>query len=172
MKRREIYLAGGCFWGTEHFFKQVRGILDTEVGYANGDTENPNYEDVCTGKTRYAETVRLAYDADEIDLELILQLYFRTIDPTSINRQGVDAGTQYRTAIYYVDEGDLACIEQQLNVLRERYTRPIVIECEPLKVFYNAEEYHQDYLDKNPRGYCHIGQELFLLARCANPKRE
>lgn len=168
MKQREIYLAGGCFWGTEHFFKQVRGVVATEVGYANGRTADPTYEAVCRQDTGHAETVRVAYDEDMISLDLILQLHFRTIDPTSLNKQGGDVGTQYRTGIYYTDPDDEAIIRKALDELSARYTAELRVECEPLRHFYNAEDYHQDYLDKNPRGYCHIGQDLFILAREAN----
>lgn len=168
MKQKEIYLAGGCFWGTEHFFKQVRGVVATEVGYANGRTHNPSYQEVCKQDTGHAETVRVLYDEDIISLELILKLYFRTIDPTSLNKQGADIGTQYRTGIYYTDERDLPIIRLALDELAQLYTATICIECEALQHFYNAEDYHQDYLDKNPSGYCHIGQDLFILAREAN----
>lgn len=168
MKQREIYLAGGCFWGLEHFFQQVRGILGTEVGYANGHMPNPNYELICKYDTGYAETVRIIYDAEIISLELILNLYFRTIDPTSLNKQGGDIGSQYRTGIYYTQEDDVPIISQALVQLQKSYTATIVIECEALRQYYRAEDYHQSYLEKNPRGYCHITQDLFILAREAN----
>lgn len=166
-----IYLAGGCFWGTEHFFKQVRGIVATDVGYANGRTEHPTYEEVCRHDTGHAEAVRIEYDPSEISLELILSLYYKTIDPTSLNKQGGDLGTQYRTGIYYTDEADLPTIQTSLAELAKLYRAPVVIECEPLLQFYSAEDYHQDYLDKNRGGYCHIRPELFVLARNANPKK-
>lgn len=169
---KEIYLAGGCFWGTEHFFKQVRGIISTEVGYANGNTENPTYQEVCSHTTGFAETVHLVYAPDQIDLPLILALYFKTINPTSLNKQGGDIGDQYRTGIYYTDSADRPVIEQALQELQTKYTAPIVVECTPLRNFYNAEDYHQDYLDKNPGGYCHIRPELFRLAKEANPYRK
>ena len=103
---KEIYLAGGCFWGTEHFFKQVRGVVSTEVGYANGHTSNPTYEEVCSHTTGFAETVHITYAPDQITLDKLLELYFLTIDPTSLNRQGGDVGDQYRTGIYYTDSTD------------------------------------------------------------------
>ncbi len=166
---KTIYLAGGCFWGTEHFFKLVRGVVSTAVGYANGHTEAPTYEEVCKGTTGYAETVKIDYDATQLKLELILELYFSTIDPISVNKQGGDIGEQYRTGIYYVDEDDLAIIQNSLSQLAKNYRASIAIECKPLGNFFLAEEYHQDYLEHNPTGYCHIRPELFYKARMANP---
>lgn len=151
-KTSEIYLAGGCFWGTEHFLKQIRGVKHTEVGYANGNTASPTYKEVCTDKTGFAETVKVVYNPQEVSLELLLNLYFQTIDPTSINRQGHDQGTQYRTGIYYTDKADLTIIQNAVCELAKEYSRPLALEVEPLKNFYNAEEYHQNYLDKNPDG--------------------
>lgn len=166
----EIYLAGGCFWGTEHFLKQIRGVKNTEVGYANGNTLNPTYKDVCTDQTGFAETVKVVYNPDEISLELLLELYFQTIDPTSVNKQGHDQGTQYRTGIYYTDKKDLPVIQNEVNRLAGQYEHPLALEVEELKNFYNAEDYHQDYLDKNPDGYCHLNNKLFELARRANKR--
>lgn len=165
---KEIYFAGGCFWGTEHFMKQIRGVKSTEVGYANGTIENPTYKQVCTGKTGAAETVKVVYDPKEVDLNLLLDLYFKTIDPTSLNCQGGDQGTQYRTGIYYTDPADFPVIEAAIKKLASQYARPVVIEVKPLSNFYAAEEYHQDYLDKNRGGYCHIDPALFEYARKAN----
>lgn len=159
-KTSEIYLAGGCFWGTEHFLKQIRGVKHTEVGYANGNTASPTYKEVCTDKTGFAETVKVVYNPREVSLELLLNLYFQTIDPTSINRQGHDQGTQYRTGIYYTDKADLTIIQNAVCELAKEYSRPLALEVEPLKNFYNAEEYHQNYLDKNPDGYCHLNPKL------------
>lgn len=168
-KDHVIYFAGGCFWGTEHFFKQVRGVTATEVGYANGNLENPTYEQVCSGKTGFAETVKVSYDPAVIDLKLLIDLFFKTIDPTTLNRQGNDIGTQYRTGVYYTDQEDLPIINERLAVLSQQYSAGIVVEVEPLHNYYDAETYHQKYLDKNPGGYCHIGPDLFELARKANP---
>lgn len=167
-KPSEIYLAGGCFWGTEHFLKLIRGVKSTEVGYANGHIENPTYKEVCTDQTGFAETVKVVYDPKIVNLELLLNLYFQTIDPTSLNRQGNDTGSQYRTGIYYTDKADLPVIEDAVHELAKKYSHPLVLEVEPLKNFYKAEEYHQDYLDKNPNGYCHLNPHLFELARRAN----
>lgn len=164
---KEIYLAGGCFWGTEHFLKQIEGVEVTQVGYANGNIANPTYQQVCTGTTDFAETVKVLYDPDLVDLPFLIDLYFKTIDPTSINRQGGDQGTQYRTGIYYTDSADLPVIQKTVESLAAGYTRPLVVEIKPLENFYSAEGYHQDYLDKNPGGYCHINPALFEMARNA-----
>lgn len=153
---KEIALAGGCFWGVDEFFSRKEGVLTTKSGYSNGHVEKPTYEEVCTGETGHAETVYLTYDDEIISLETILEKFFKVIDPTSLNRQGNDRGTQYRTGIYFVDPQDEALIKSFIEGKRSKYAKPIVVEVEPLKNFFDAEEYHQDYLKKNPRGYCHI----------------
>lgn len=155
-KGRDIYLAGGCFWGLEKYLQEIAGVLDTEVGYANGNTEYPTYEEVCRHNTGHAETVHVKYDPRQISLSFLLKLYLDVIDPVSVNRQGNDVGSQYRTGIYYVDAGDLPIIQKALDELQTRLDKPIAIEVKPLQNFYRAEEYHQKYLDKNPQGYCHI----------------
>ena len=165
---KEIYLAGGCFWGTEHYLKQIRGVLSTEVGYANGITENPTYQEVCGDKTRFAETVHVAYNPDILQLAFLIRLYFKAIDPTSLNRQGEDCGTQYRTGIYYTDEADLPVIMEVFEEVQASYSEPLAVEVRPLENFYAAEEYHQDYLVKNPSGYCHLPLEFFEFAKKAN----
>ena len=167
---KEIYFAGGCFWGTEHFFKQINGVTATQVGYANGNIENPTYEQVYTDSTGFAEVVKVAYDPKVVSLEMLLDLFFKTIDPTSLNQQGEDIGTRYRTGIYWVNTEDKKAVTEALSELQKNYEKPIVVENEPLKNFYSGEEYHQDYLDKNPSGYCHINLELFELAKKANLK--
>ena len=154
----EIYLAGGCFWGTEKYIASIHGVLSTEVGYANGKTLNPTYEEVCTNNTGHAETVHVVYDPGIVSLEFLLELYYEAIDPTSYNRQGGDFGIQYRTGIYYVDDKDLPVIESSISKLQKRIDKPIAIEVKRLENFSPAEEYHQKYLDKNPAGYCHIGR--------------
>lgn len=164
----EIYFAGGCFWGTEHFFKQINGVLETSAGYANGKTANPGYEEVSTDKTGFAETVKVTYNPEVVNLELLLDLFFKTIDPTSLNQQGNDRGTRYRTGIYFTDKSALPVIQKAVDQLSKAYNKPVVIEIEPLQNFYAAEDYHQDYLDKNPGGYCHINPALFDLAKEAN----
>ena len=166
-----VYLAGGCFWGTEHFFKQVHGVKATQVGYANGHTPHPSYHEVCTDTTGFAETVKVEYDPSEVSLAFLLDLYFRAIDPTSVNQQGNDRGTQYRTGIYYTNKADLSTIEAVVKAQQKHYKQPIRVEVSPLKNFYSAEEYHQDYLDKNPTGYCHLPQSLFEMARKARMKQ-
>ena len=169
---KEIYLAGGCFWGTEHFLKLIDGVEATQVGYANGNIANPTYKQVCTGTTDFAETVKVQSDPVKVDLPFIIDLYFKTIDPTSVNKQGNDRGTQYRTGIYYTDPADLSVIQETVHRLAATYTRPLAVEMKPLENFYPAEEYHQDYLDKNPGGYCHIHPELFDLARKAKMQKK
>lgn len=168
MERKDmktIYLAGGCFWGTEHFLSLVHGVKEAEVGYANSNVADPTYREVCTGRTGAAETVKVVYNPKEISLPFLLSLYYQTIDPTSLNKQGNDRGTQYRTGIYYTDPAEAPVIEKSLEQLQKKYNKPLAIEVGPLKNFYPAEDYHQDYLDKNPGGYCHINPGLFKLAR-------
>lgn len=164
---KSIYFAGGCFWGTEHFFKQIEGVTFTETGYANGSTPDPTYRQVYTDTTGYAETVHVEYDNDVIDLEFLVRMFFRAIDPTSLNRQGEDVGTRYRTGIYYTDAEELPRIEKVYDEIGRQYESPLVVELEPLKNFYRAEDYHQDYLENNPDGYCHLPLELFEFARKA-----
>ncbi|MDN6195472.1 MAG: peptide-methionine (S)-S-oxide reductase MsrA [Atopostipes suicloacalis] len=151
-----IYLAGGCFWGVDEYFDRIDGVVDVVSGYANGDTENPSYEDVIYANTGHAETVSVTYDSTKIDLTDILLYYFKVIDPISLNKQGNDVGTQYRTGIYFEDEAQIKTIEKVIAVEQEDYDQEIVVEVLPLDHFFEAEEYHQDYLKKNPRGYCHI----------------
>lgn len=164
---KEIYFAGGCFWGTEHFFSKVKGVTETEAGYANSRVPSPTYREVCTGTTGAAETVRVVYDPDIVSLPFLIDLYFKTIDPTILNRQGNDVGTQYRTGIYYNDAADRAVIEESMDREKQHYKRPIVVETKPLENFYPAENYHQQYLENNPGGYCHIGPGLMKLAESA-----
>ena len=161
---KEIYLAGGCFWGTEHYFKMIDGVIFTEVGYANSIIDNPSYEEVCSGKTMAAEAVHIKYDTSVIDLEILLNMYFVSIDPTSVNKQGHDVGLQYRTGIYFTDKDDLSIIDEVILKQQKNYDDKIVVEVMPLENFYAAEDYHQDYLDKNPNGYCHLPLELFEFA--------
>ena len=160
--KKEIYLAGGCFWGTQKFFDQFAGVLETEVGYANGPSENPGYPDVCAG-SGHAETVRIVYDDTVISLSQLLEYYFLTIDPLSYHRQGMDKGIQYRTGIYYTDAADLPELEAAYAEEQAKYRRKLEVELLPLENFWPAEEYHQKYLDKNPGGYCHIPGRLLNL---------
>lgn len=153
---KEIYLAGGCFWGVEAYFQLIEGVLETSVGYANGRTENPSYEEVCRMNTGHAETVWISYDENIIGLRDLLKRYFKIIDPTTIDRQGPDLGNQYRTGIYYTKEEDIAIIEEEIQLLAKNYSDKIRVEVLPLENYYLAEDYHQKYLEKNPRGYCHV----------------
>lgn len=172
--QKEIYLAGGCFWGMEKYLASIKGVLATDVGYANGVIEHPTYEQVCTGSFGFAETVRLTYDPGVAPLPFLLGLYFDVIDPTLVNRQGGDRGLQYRTGIYYTDSADEPTIRAELDTLAARLPAPVAVELKPLQNYYSAEEYHQDYLDKNPGGYCHIGPAKFEHAKNSvyTPKRE
>ncbi|MBO1519229.1 bifunctional peptide-methionine (S)-S-oxide reductase MsrA/peptide-methionine (R)-S-oxide reductase MsrB [Oceanisphaera pacifica] len=156
-----IYLAGGCFWGVEAYMERINGIVDAVSGYANGDKDltNPSYEQVIRG-SGHAETVKVTFDPDKISLATVLTHYFRIIDPTSLNRQGNDRGIQYRSGIYYTDAADKAVITQVANAQQAKYPEPIVVEQAPLEHFYLAEMYHQDYLAKNPNGYCHVDLSL------------
>ena len=165
---KQIYFAGGCFWGTEHFFKQVRGVVSTDVGYANGIIENPTYEQVCSDTTRFAETVHVVYNPNVLNLEFLIELYFKAIDPVSVNQQGHDKGSQYRTGIYFSDPADFPVIERVYAREQAQYESPLAVEKLPLENYFKAEDYHQDYLDKNPDGYCHLPQSLFEFARNAN----
>ena len=150
----EIYLAGGCFWGLEEYFSRIEGVEETTVGYANGQVESTNYQLI--HQTDHAETVHLIYDEKRISLREILLYYFRVIDPLSVNKQGNDVGRQYRTGVYYTDQADKAVIEQVFAEQEKQLGQTIAVELEPLRHYVLAEDYHQDYLKKNPGGYCHI----------------
>ncbi len=159
-KQKVIYLAGGCFWGVEAFISRLKGVNQTEVGYANGRDLAPTYEKVCSGKTGHAETVKVTYNPQIITLEKILENFFRIIDPYAKNRQGADIGTQYRTGIYWQEESQREIV---LNFMKERQkesTQRIVVEAYPISSFYPAEAYHQKYLERNPQGYCHVDLDL------------
>lgn len=151
---KTIYLAGGCFWGVEAYFQKVKGVVETEVGYANGNTRETEYEKLAL--TDHAETTKIVYDESVMPLEGLLERLFTIIDPTSINRQGGDFGRQYRTGIYYVDEESREIARKALDGLQKQYVKKIQVELEELKNYVTAEEYHQDYLVKNPKGYCHV----------------
>jgi peptide methionine sulfoxide reductase msrA/msrB len=166
---KTIYFAGGCFWGVEKYMSLIHGVTATEVGYANGTIKSPRYEDVSTGRTGYAETVRVDYDPKVAPLPFLLDLLYKAIDPTSLNQQGNDIGTQYRSGIYYVDPADRPVIEASLAQLQKSLTATVAIETRPLATYTPAEEYHQDYLEKNPTGYCHIRVGQFAEAAKAVP---
>lgn len=159
---RDIYFAGGCFWGVEAYFERLPGVISAISGYANGRTVNPTYEQVIFANTGHAEAVHVRYDPAQIELDDLIWHFFRMIDPTTLNRQGNDVGTQYRSGVYTTNDQDRAHVAYALMLLQEQHERPVVIENEPLQGFYRAEEYHQDYLEKNPGAYCHV--DLNLLA--------
>ena len=160
---KTIYLAGGCFWGMQKFLDQFEGVKETEVGYANGPDRAPSYREVCDN-SGHAETVRVAYDETVLSLSELLRFYFQVIDPVSVNRQGMDAGIQYRTGIYYTEESQLPEIEAVYREIEKQVKKPLAVEVRPLENFFSAELYHQKYLDKNPGGYCHIPTRYFHLA--------
>jgi peptide methionine sulfoxide reductase msrA/msrB len=163
---KTIYIAGGCFWGLEEYIGLVRGVVDVEAGYANGANASATYGD----GSGYAETVKVVYDESEAPLPFLLALFYDAVDPTSVNQQGNDVGVEYRTGIYYTDPADAPVIQESLATLQERYAEPIAIESGPLVRYTRAEEYHQDYLQKNPGGYCHIPKRLFEAAAAARPE--
>ena len=154
---QKIYIAGGCFWGVEHYYSLLKGVITTRVGYANGDIENPSYEQVKHHEATHAETVEVVYDPTVITLPKILEHFLRFVDPYSIDKQGEDRGHQYRSGIYFTSPDERQVIKNYLDGhIKGKYN----IEILPLENFYDAEEYHQDYLYKNPNGYCHINMRL------------
>ena len=161
---KTIYLAGGCFWGMQKFFDQFDGVVETEVGYANGPDFAPSYQEVCRN-SGHAETLRIDYEPETISLTTLLEYYFMVIDPLSVNRQGEDSGIQYRTGIYYTGEDQLPEIREVYASEEQKAGAKLAVEMEELKNFFPAEEYHQKYLDKNPGGYCHIPNSFFNLGK-------
>ncbi|MBR7041329.1 MAG: peptide-methionine (S)-S-oxide reductase MsrA [Clostridia bacterium] len=162
METRTIYLAGGCFWGVQKFFDQFEGVLSTKVGYANGPDSAPSYKEVRAG-SGHAETVMIEYDPERITLKQLLDFYFMVIDPLSVNKQGEDEGVQYRTGVYYTQEEQLPEIEQAFGEQEAKAGGKLAVELMPIRNFFDAEEYHQKYLDKNPGGYCHIPAKMLNL---------
>ena len=156
---KKIILAGGCFWGVEAYFSRVKGVETTQVGYTDAEGQNPTYKDVCNS-SGHVEAVYITYNELVTPLTKILEHFFRIIDPTENNRQGHDIGVQYRTAIFYFDEEDVLVIQDYLTQLQKKYTKKIYTYLKPAGIFYDAEDYHQDYLLKNPTGYCHINLHL------------
>ena len=153
---RSIYLAGGCFWGVEAYMRRVKGVASTEVGYANGRTPDPTYDEVCNMNTGHAETVHVRYDPEIVTLDELLKEFFKVVDPTTFNRQGNDVGSQYRSGVYFTDPEDEMVIRLHIDRLASEHQSRIVTEIKPMICFFRAEEYHQSYLEKNPGGYCHI----------------
>ncbi len=151
---KNIIVAGGCFWGVQEYYSRLKGIVNTRVGYTDSDKENPTYEQVCNS-SGHVEAVYLQYNED-ITLEKILEHLFRMIDPTSLNKQAEDIGVQYRTGVYYSDDTEKEIIEQYIESRQKDYDKPIVVEVKKATKFYNAEDYHQDYLRVNTNGYCHV----------------
>lgn len=164
-RAKVVFFGAGCFWGAEEYYALMPGVLHTDVGYANGNTPHPSYERVCSGRTNAVETVRVYYDPEILSVEQLFTGLFRIIDPTTLNRQGGDIGTQYRTGIYYLDEETKEAAEAFIKRQQTRYDRPIVVEVEPCDSYYLAEQYHQRYLRKNPGGYCHIPTRHFVDVR-------
>ena len=168
--QKEIYLAGGCFWGTELYTSLVYGVVSAESGYANGTTSHPSYREVCSG-SGHAETVHIVYDPAKVSLDQLLLAFYDSIDPTAKDRQGNDIGRQYRSGIYYVPNADgtksadAAVIRASLDALQQRIGKPVAIEMGPIVNFYRAEDDHQEYLVKNPNGYCHISPALIAQMR-------
>ena len=168
--QKEIYLAGGCFWGTELYTSLVYGVVSAESGYANGATSHPSYREVCSG-SGHAETVHIVYDPAKVSLDQLLLAFYDSIDPTAKDRQGNDIGRQYRSGIYYVpnadgaESADAAVIRASLEALQQRIGKPVAIEMGPIVNFYRAEDDHQEYLVKNPNGYCHISPALIAQMR-------
>lgn len=162
---KTIYFAGGCFWGTQHFFTKVDGVKEAVCGYANGNGQNPKYEEVYTDTTGFAETVKVTYNPSRIGLDELTDLFFCIIDPLSVNKQGHDEGTRYRTGIYFTDPADEPTLKIAYAREEKKAGAKLAVELEPLKNFYPAEERHQDYLDKNPQGYCHLPFKAFTYVR-------
>ena len=157
MSEAQITLGAGCFWCVEAVYLRVPGVLKVESGYANGDNANPTYQQVCTGTTNHAEVIRITYDPELVSAATLLDVFWAVHDPTTLNRQGNDTGTQYRSGIYYANEDQKLAAEQSRNEARQRFPNAIVTEIEPLRSYYPAEEYHQDYFNRNPgNGYCQL----------------
>lgn len=157
MSNKTIYLAGGCFWGVEAYFGMLKGVISTEVGYINGNIENPTYNLICSGEATHAEAVKIVYNTS---LSTILDHFFNIINPFSLNRQGADIGIQYRSGIYYTDQRDLKVINKKIKEVETKFNKKVMVEVKPLKNYYKAEQYHQNYLTKNKNGYCHIDLSL------------
>jgi peptide-methionine (S)-S-oxide reductase len=153
---KKATFAAGCFWGVEAAFKKIKGVKDTKVGYTGGNTKTPSYEQVCTGKTGHAEAVQILYNPEEINYKELLDVFWNIHDPTQLNRQGVDVGTQYRSAIFYHNLEQKKIAEESRKEQQQKYDKMIVTEISPMNDFYPAEEYHQKYFEKNKSDSCRI----------------
>ena len=166
---KEIFLAGGCYWGVEKYLSNIKGVAETTVGFANGNTHHPTYQQVRYENTGHAETVKVLYDEAQVPLPTLLKLFYRIIDPVSVDKQGEDEGHQYRTGVYFTDAADEAVIAASLAELEEKVGEKLAVEACTLEHFYDAEEYHQMYLDKNPGGYCHVPLAEMLWVKGIDP---
>ena len=168
---KTIYLAGGCFWGMERAMQMLDGIVSTKVGYANGHTDDPTYKEVCTDTTGYRETVKVVYESKKISMRKIIDAFFICIDPTQANRQKEDVGSQYQTGVYYDNEGDLPLLRKIFEEKKASCSE-FHVELKSLERFYDAEDYHQNYLINNPNGYCHVSLEEFEEIRKLNQQKD
>jgi len=156
VNRQTATFAAGCFWGVEADFRDIPGVLDAEAGYTGGTTDHPTYRDVCSGTTGHAEAVRVTYDADAVSYDTLLDAFWSLHDPTQLNRQGPDIGSQYRSAIFYADEAQRTAAEASRARAASRFTRPVVTQIAPAAAFHRAEDYHQRYLEKQGLRSCRI----------------
>ena len=166
---KTIILAGGCFWGIEAYFKRVKGVKSTLVGYAGGFIANPTYAQVCSGNTGHAEVCKITYDDTILSLNKILEHFFKIIDPTSLNKQGNDVGSQYRTMLFYNSIDEKETMLKFIKKIQANYSKPILVQISPFINFYTAETYHQEYLEKNPGGYCHINLNIIKEEELQKP---
>lgn len=157
---KKVVLGGGCFWGVEEYYRRLKGVVATRVGYAQGNVENPSYEQVKKQLTHHREVVEISYDETQITLPQVLDHLFRIIDPTIRNRQGNDIGESYQSGMYYTTAEDKNVMEEFVAKRQQNMVKEIAVEIEQLKTFWDAEEYHQKYLVKNPLGYCHVNFAL------------
>ena len=156
MKTQKATFAAGCFWGVEAVFRQIKGVVSTQVGYSGGNMGNPTYEDVCTDETGHAEAVEINYNPEKVSYEKLLDVFWQNHNPTQLNRQGPDVGTQYRSAVFYHNEKQKKAAEKSLKEQQKKYKDNIVTEIKPAAAFHRAEEYHQQYLEKRGLSTCHI----------------
>lgn len=158
---KTLIVAGGCFWGLQKYYSMVKGVIETTVGYSGGDKKFPKYEEVCAEVTGHTEAVIIKYDPEKTNIPKLLDHFFFIVDPTTLNYQKNDYGTHYRSALFYNDNNEKKLIEDYIQNIQKNYKNKIVVELIPAKEFWAAENYHQDYLNKNPYGYCHITYKHF-----------